>query len=678
MSKVPNLLNLTCSFEDIQLEAAQSENGPRKFKMHAYTGAAMSLYGWEEPVVIDLSGVQKTRGKKPILLDHDRTQRVGHSDEVSINGADMHVAGVISGAGAAAQEVVQSSLNGFPWQASVGMSVKRAVLVKAGQTVKVNGNEHVGPLYVVRSAQLNEISFVPLGADDSTSATVAASAASNLEAYSMEFEKWVEALGFDPKTLDDKQRKSLQAQFDAQQTPPPVDPTVQAGAKVADDEEDSIPDPAAAIKALRAAHADEAKRIIAVQKAAKDFPDICATAVAEGWDENRTELEVLRESRPKPPAIHAGRGGSGAGNGLVLEAAVCMTGRLNALEKDYKPEVLEAAHKRFPNGIGLQQLLLEAAWEGGYTGRYFRDNPREVLKAAFSTLSLPGIFTNVANKMLLESFMYVESVWREIVTITSHTDFRPYASYRLNGNMEYERLPPGGEIKHGSLGEESYASQLETYAKMFAIDRTQIINDDLNALTQVPRMLGRGAALALNKKIWTEFLDDDAFFTTGNLNYAEGAATALSITSLTQFEQMFRDLLDPDGNPMALAPEILLVPTALAVTATQLMNTTEVRDTTASTKYLTSNPHAGKFRVISSAYLNNANIPGGSATAWYLLANPNTLPILEVSFLNGQQSPTIETAEVDFNQLGIQMRGYHDFDATKQDYRAGVKSKGAT
>ncbi len=30
-------------------------------------------------------------------------------------------------------------------------------------------------------------------------------------------------------------------------------------------------------------------------------------------------------------------------------------------------------------------------------------------------------------------------------------------------------------------------------------------------------------------------------------------------------------------------------------------------------------------------------------------------------------SPTIETAEADFNVLGIQMRGYHDFGVAKQD-----------
>jgi hypothetical protein len=36
----------------------------------------------------------------------------------------------------------------------------------------------------------------------------------------------------------------------------------------------------------------------------------------------------------------------------------------------------------------------------------------------------------------------------------------------------------------------------------------------------------------------------------------------------------------------------------------------------------------------------------------------------------------VETADVDFNQLGIQMRGVFDFGVNKQEHRAAVKSTG--
>jgi hypothetical protein len=41
--------------------------------------------------------------------------------------------------------------------------------------------------------------------------------------------------------------------------------------------------------------------------------------------------------------------------------------------------------------------------------------------------------------------------------------------------------------------------------------------------------------------------------------------------------------------------------------------------------------------------------------------------VIEVAFLNGQESPTIETAEADFETLGVKMRGFHGFGCALQD-----------
>jgi hypothetical protein len=119
-----------------------------------------------------------------------------------------------------------------------------------------------------------------------------------------------------------------------------------------------------------------------------------------------------------------------------------------------------------------------------------------------------------------------------------------------------------------------------------------------------------------------------------------------------------------------------VVPTALSAIGSQLFKSLELRDTTANTKFPVANPHQGKFRVEVSRYLGNAKYTGSSSKAWYLLADPADLPVIEVAFLNGQEAPTIETAETDFSVLGVQMRGFHDFGVALQDWRGGVKAKG--
>ncbi|HHK41647.1 MAG TPA: hypothetical protein ENJ50_04435 [Planctomycetaceae bacterium] len=370
-------------------------------------------------------------------------------------------------------------------------------------------------------------------------------------------------------------------------------------------------------------------------------------------------------------------------NAQVLEAACLLTGRVDNVEAMFDERTLDVATERFRGGLGLQELLLEAAWANGYTGRNFRDS-RAVLRAAFpsvveagySTIDIGGILSNVANKFLLDGFFSVERTWRNITAVRNVSDFKTVTSYRLVGKDQYEQVAPGGELKSGTLGEEKYTNQADTYGLMLSIDRRDIINDDLDAITTVPRKLGRGSGLKINDIFWSTFMNNSSFFTAGNNNYLTGATTALSIDGLTSAEVAFLDQVDGDGKPIGIMPAILLVPTALSAVGSQLFKSMELRDTTSNTKYPVSNPHQGKFRVEVSRYLSNSQYTGNSSKAWYLLAEASDLPVIEVAFLNGQESPTIETAQADFNKLGIQMRGYHDFGVALQDPRGGVKAKG--
>jgi hypothetical protein len=181
--------------------------------------------------------------------------------------------------------------------------------------------------------------------------------------------------------------------------------------------------------------------------------------------------------------------------------------------------------------------------------------------------------------------------------------------------------------------------------------------------------------LKINDIFWGEFCDNSgAFFSNAHANLIE-AGSDLNIDSLSAAEQLFMLQTDSEGNPLGLSPAILLVPPALLGVGSAIFNSTELRRPTDDPAYPTANPHKGKYRVECSTYLQNANY-GNSATHWFLMADPNDLAMIETCFLNGQESPTIETAEADFSVLGIQMRGYHDFGVTKQDERAAVKATG--
>jgi len=641
-----------------------------RFSMVAYTGGPMRLAGWRHPVVVDLAGLRIPTQNRPIRLGHDAAQGVGHTDSIRVEGGKLIASGIVSRDTSAAREVVISSKNGFPWQASIGAAVEEHEFVREGQTVHVNGQVFQGPVNVVRRSSLGEISFVDLGADGNTSAAITAINPT--------------ASGASPMTVPAAPAAAAPITPSEPAVQAAAQPAIAAPAPAVASIQAAAPDP---VVQMRAAAAAETERITTVRTLATGHPTIEAKAIKEGWDAQRTELEVLRANRPTAPAVHIH---DHEITGAVLEAACIQAGRHDAPEKLCDPKALEAASQRFRGRLSLQRLILEAAWANGCTVRAFKDDPRAVLTAAWgeggagngqvraglSHIDLPGILSNVANKFLLNGFHSTEATWRNICRIAPVGDFKQVTRYRLVGNMTYERVAPGGEIKHGSLGEERFTNQAATYGKMVSISREDIINDDLGVITSVPQELGRGAAQSLNDLFWTVFLDHAAFFTAGNKNLLLGVDTALTIDGLSKAEVQFNEQVDGTGRPLGIAPAILLVPTALTAIGSALIKATEIRETTANAKYPVFNPHQGKFRLETSRFLNSPKIPGGSPKAWYLLADPADIAAIEVVFLNGQEAPVIETADADFSTLGIQLRGYHDFGCAKQDPRAAVKAKG--
>jgi hypothetical protein len=287
---------------------------------------------------------------------------------------------------------------------------------------------------------------------------------------------------------------------------------------------------------------------------------------------------------------------------------------------------------------------------------------------------VPNILSNVANKFALEGFYAVDGAWREISSRRSVSDFKQTTSLRATADLQYKKLAPGGEIQHGEIGERAYTNQAYTYARMIGISREDWINDDTGALAGMSREMGIGAGDAINNVFWTVFLNNSAFFAAGNNNVSTGVP---SLTSLAAADSVFRLQTKPNGRPLGLEPAILLVPTALRITAMGLMTDTMVGTTTANTLMPAQNILAGAYRVVSSPYMSNSAFTGYSAVAWYLLANPSQLSTIEGVFLNGQETPTVEQADFDWNTLGTSMRGYIDFGFAQQEFRAGVRSTGA-
>jgi hypothetical protein len=643
----------------------------------------MQLAGWRHPVVVDLNGLDVGRQRRPILLDHTRDVDfvMGQTDQISVANNQLLVSGQVLGDSPKAQRVIALHDKGFSWQASIGAKAQQVDFVPEGKTVDVNAREVTGPVNVARRSALGEISFVVLGADENTTAQIAATRGTpDGEAEAdRQFDEWLEGRGFSRDQLNDQQLAGLQALFADAHCPAPAIPRA------------PLPEPDF-VDSFRAKAAAERRRIHRIHELCGDRqPELEARAIEEGWDVTRTELELLRATRPKASAPAAENAVYSA---TAIEAALCLSAGLTEerVKTWYDARTMEAALSRDLRGAGLHTLLYEVIRAaGGYVrpGRVDNDtiwsafaaNDRLIQAAGsgFSTISLSGILSNIANKAMLAAYDAVNSVAEEFCATTDVNDFKTVTRYRMTASGTFLKVGPDGELKHAGLEEEAYTNQVDTYGRLITLTRQMIINDDLGAFLQIPRAIGRMSALALEEAVFTLLLaNPGSFFSTGNKNYFEGADSALDIDSLTTGEKLFLDRTDSQGKPILVQPALLLVPTSLKVIAEQLFKEVWLNQVPANNKAKpATNPHAGKFRPLSSPYLSLAGIPGNSATAWYLFADPNEVGAIEIAYLRGKRTPTIESGETDFNTLGMQWRGYFDFGTNLSDSRAAVKSKGA-
>ena len=101
------------------------------------------------------------------------------------------------------------------------------------------------------------------------------------------------------------------------------------------------------------------------------------------------------------------------------------------------------------------------------------------VKAGFSTVSLPGILSNIAHKVMLQAYTAVPAVAKMLCKPLTASDFKTHTGYRLTGDFKFEQLSPDGELKHGKLSESAYTYSVDTYGKIFGLTRKMMINDDL-------------------------------------------------------------------------------------------------------------------------------------------------------------------------------------------------------
>jgi len=280
------------------------------------------------------------------------------------------------------------------------------------------------------------------------------------------------------------------------------------------------------------------------------------------------------------------------------------------------------------------------------------DNLREIVEAKKAIHDDPFIaesagvsdFANILgsnmHRTLISVYSEVPSPWRTYVRKSSVSDFR--SNDRIAGSDAEALLDlgPGGAGVYvdSALTEQKYSIRAKTKGRSFSVTRQAIVNDDLNFLTEQPARFGRSAARTLATDITVNTLEANAdaydavaLFHSNHGNLLTGGGSVLTGANINTAKVAI-SRAEFEGVQMGIQGKYLIVPPELESTARVILNSDWIPAPGNSVGNI--NPMQGSLELVVDPYLT-------SATAWYVFADPSDVPVLDVAFLNGKDTPDL-------------------------------------
>lgn len=618
---------------------------------------------WEVvPEVLLMSGCQLPASRKMPLLDsHSRystSSVIGSARELRTEG-DQLLSRVHYSKAPEAEGPYMKMTEGHLTDYSVGYRYdkKDKVYIPDGETGIVDGRTFTGPVNVIRKWTPKELSACPIGADDMAKARSATATVPNKgdDTMNERLRKYLESRGLSTEATEEEAWRFMETL--EQRT----DTAAASGAAG----ETSV---AAQVRA----------EYVAEQTRCSDINSICARAgmadKAMEYIKAGTSVEDVRKAAFEHMLSGHPQAG-GAGYRAPIEMGADKRDKFRFAAEDSiilrvgrnieKP----AAGARDLMGFSLRELSREAL---RMAGQSTAGDPLLMIGRALTTSDLPNILANVANKELFAGYESAEETWGVWCDTGSLSDFKTASIARASETDDLDQVLEDGEFKYGKMSDLKEDVKLATYGKLFAISRQTIINDDLGALTDIPRRHGE----AWNRKVGdiayavltanAAMGDGVALFHANHGNL--GTAGVVSETTAAEAIKLMKLQKDIAGKRrLNIRAEYFIAPATLEGAAEIFFNSGMFAGAnTAATRV---NPYAGaRFTRVYEARLDDA-----STTAYFFAGAKGKT--VKVFFLNGQQGPYLET-KTGWSIDGVEFKVRGDAAAKALDWKALVKNAG--
>nr|DAP61053.1 MAG TPA: major capsid protein [Caudoviricetes sp.] len=567
-------------------------------------------------------------GLGTVLFNHDRDAVVGHIEKVWLED-NRGKALVRFDTDEQSETIFQKVQSGTLQGVSVGYAINRYEVLEDEDTKSTNGR-FTGPAYVVTDWEPLEISIVSVPADPTVGVGRSA-----------------EDIHTSIDTQEDNTRMDQEKNLEVQEV---KSEPVETGITQED---------------LQKAMEQERKRTSEITAMFRDFDvEGADEAIVLGKSVEEARAMVMDQLRARNAGVSVKMGEAESDKfRAAAQDAVLMAAGIPVAEP--------AAGAQELRGYSMIEMARESLRRESGSTVNFGDNMELARAAINSTSTFPDIMSNLANKSVMVGFNEAETTYQIWAGKGSNRDFKEAARVALSEAGTLELVPEGAQFKQDSFGEASARTKVATYGKLFSLTRQAIINDDLGLFSKIATKYGSAAKRLVNKMVYAQLTgnvkmqDNVALFDSKHGNVA-GTGEALSVKAIAKAITAMRRQKGITGEAtLNITPKYLVVPPELEVTAYQIVNSTAAVDGVNSGVV---NPYKGRFIVVADAELTDPD-------AWYLVADATQHDTIEVTYLNGVETPRLETRQ-GFDVDGIEYKVAFDCGVSALDFRGLYKNAG--
>lgn len=299
------------------------------------------------------------------------------------------------------------------------------------------------------------------------------------------------------------------------------------------------------------------------------------------------------------------------------------------------------------------------------------------------TGDFPSVLANVAHKSMRRQFDLTRETYSAWTVRGILTDFKQALRAQLSEAARLIRVPEGAEYRYGAIGDTGEPIQLLKYGRILPLSMEAMVNDDLGAFARLPRSFGGMSQQLVADLVYahltgnTVMSDGLGIFHSTHANLVTGAGNsfaAAGVDALSNVRVLGRNQKAvPSGDPIETAPFIavdlphLRVPTALETAAQRLTSTIQPA------LVGSVNPFSGAFQTVMA----EPRLDVASAIAFYMFADPGQMDTIEVSYLQGEDGPVVES-RIGFTTDGVEIKVRLVVATSPIEFRGMYKNNGTT